>query len=68
MFQDFKKYDWVVKPILKYRSKELLLENFRTLILERALQKHKEIQQKKNEAFEEMTIEEMIEANRKSNS
>jgi uncharacterized protein YjbI with pentapeptide repeats len=60
MFGDFKKYDWVLQPILKYPNKDILLENFKSLILDRALKKHQEILIKKNKTFEEMSIEEMI--------
>jgi hypothetical protein len=59
MFDDFKKYDWVLRPIIKYRTKEELLENFTGLILERALIKLNEIDVAKNKTFEEMSIEEM---------
>lgn len=61
MFADFKKYDWVLKPILTYRTKELLTTNFRTLILDRAWEKHLELQRIKNEKFERMSVEKMLE-------
>jgi uncharacterized protein YjbI with pentapeptide repeats len=60
MFEDFKKYDWVLRPIRKYGTKEVLLANFRNVILEPALEMHKVLQRKKNEEFEAMSIEDMI--------
>ena len=68
MFVDFTKYDWVLKPVLKYRTKELLLANFKNVILERAWKKHVELQRKKNEALEAMSIEELMEKKRTEES
>jgi uncharacterized protein YjbI with pentapeptide repeats len=66
MFVDFQKYEWVLKPIIQYTTKELLLENFKDLIMERAWQKHLELQRKKTEKFETMSIKEMIEQKEKT--
>ena len=60
MFKDFNKYDWVLKPILKYRNKDVLLENFTKVILEPAWKKHLKLQRKKNEELETISIEDMI--------
>ena len=60
MFTDFKKYDWVLKPVLKYRAMAMLLENFKDLILDRAWKKHLELQRKKNEELEVISIEDML--------
>ena len=68
MFVDFTKYDWVLKPVLKYRTKELLLANFKNVILERAWKKHVELRRKKNEALEAMSIEELMEKKRTEES
>lgn len=42
---------------MKYRNKEVLLESFTKVILER---KHLELQRKKNEKLETISIEDMI--------
>ena len=60
MFMDFQAYDWVLKPVVKYSSKEELLANFGSVILERAWTKHLELQRRKNEKLQIMSIEEMI--------
>jgi hypothetical protein len=60
MFMDFKKYNWVLTPILKYRTKEVLMAHFKEAILDRAWKKRLEIQRKRNEELEVMSIEEMI--------
>lgn len=59
MFVDLMKYDWVLKPLLKYRTKETLLANFKTVILDRAWKKHLELQRKKNEGLEAIAIEQL---------
>lgn len=45
---------------MKYRNKEVLLESFTKVILERAWKKHLELQRKKNEKLETISIEDMI--------
>lgn len=60
MFVDFSKYDWVLKPILKYRTKEVLLANFRDVILEPAWRMHLALQRKKSAELDAISIEEMI--------
>jgi hypothetical protein len=59
MFGDLKKYDWVL-PLLKYRTKEELLANFKEVVLDRAWKKHVELQRKKNEELQMISIDEMI--------
>jgi hypothetical protein len=61
LFVDLMKYDWVLKPLLKYRTREVLLANFKNVILDRAWKKHLELQRKKNEALEMISIDQMIE-------
>jgi hypothetical protein len=60
MFGDLKKYDWVLKPLLKYRTKEVLLANFKEVILDRAWKKHVELQRKKNEELQMISIDQMM--------
>ena len=59
MFGDLNKYDWVLKPLLKYRSEKVLLSNFKDKILDRAWIKHLELRRRKNEALEMISIDEM---------
>jgi hypothetical protein len=59
LFEDLMKYDWVLQPLVKYRTKEVLLSNFKNVILDRAWIKHLELKRKKNEALEMISIEEM---------
>lgn len=55
MFSDLiGKYNWVLQPI-SYNSAESLIAVFKPLILERALQKHKEIQLTKNRKLETLS-------------
>lgn len=50
MFKDLaNKYNWVLKPVLKYASVAKLIQGFDKGILKRALEKHEELIEKKNE-------------------
>lgn len=60
IFVDLDKYDWVLRPILKYRTREELMDNFRTVILEPAWKKHLDLQRKKAEALATISIEDMV--------
>jgi hypothetical protein len=40
-------YDWVLDPVITYSTKENLLKGFKRGIIDRAWQKHKELQSKK---------------------
>lgn len=60
MFSDLiGKYDWVLQPI-SYSSVETLKAVFKTLILERALTKHNEIQIKKAQTIETLSADEFL--------
>ncbi|MCX9075604.1 MAG: hypothetical protein OIN88_13305, partial [Candidatus Methanoperedens sp.] len=48
MFKDLSnKYDWVLKPVLKYDSVDELKNGFEKGILKRALEKHEELMKTK---------------------
>jgi hypothetical protein len=57
MFQDLPKYDWMLKPVVTYPSVEVLLQHFKPAIIDRALQKHKELQRQRLEQIELLSIE-----------
>lgn len=59
MFENFKKYGWVLQPVLTYRTQKELLANFEALILAPAWKKHLALQRDKNAELEVMSIEEM---------
>ena len=50
----------MLKPLLKYRTKEVLLANFKEVILDRAWKKHVELQRKKNEELPMILIEQIM--------
>lgn len=60
MFMDLTKHDWVLNPILAYDTRKVLLEHFRNVILEWAWKKHLELQRKKNEDLETISIKDII--------
>jgi hypothetical protein len=62
IYTDFKKFDWVL-PLLRYPTKEVLLAHFNSKILNRALEKHRKLQRKKNKALGMISIEQMIQQN-----
>jgi hypothetical protein len=59
MYRDLMKYDWVLKPLITYRTKEILLANFKKIV-DRAWKKHLELQRKKNDELEGTPIEQII--------
>ncbi|NTW81920.1 MAG: pentapeptide repeat-containing protein [Chlorobiaceae bacterium] len=59
MFPDFQMYPWVLRPVI-YSTREELVENFRMVILNRAWQKHIELQTQRNAAFAAMSIDDII--------
>ena len=60
MFVDFMKYDWVLKPVGTYSTKEVLLANFKNAVLDPAWKKHLELRRKKGEALEVLSVEKML--------
>jgi hypothetical protein len=59
MFENFKKYKWVLQPVLAYQTRRELLANFENLILAPAWAKHIALQREKNATLEVMSIGEM---------
>lgn len=60
MFADLiGKYDWILQPV-SYKSVETLKAAFEDLILERAIQKHKEIQLKRTKTFETLSADDYL--------
>jgi uncharacterized protein YjbI with pentapeptide repeats len=60
MLTDLGKYDWVLKPVVKYRSLDLLREAFQAAIVDRAFAKHKELQSKKAQELKSVSAEEFL--------
>lgn len=60
MFGDLKKYPWVLQPVLSYQNIETLTKNFKTNILNRVWEKHKEIQKWKSRDIETVSIDQML--------
>jgi uncharacterized protein YjbI with pentapeptide repeats len=60
MYKDLTKYDWLLKPVLKYRTQGELVANFKEMILERAWRKHLELLRKKNEELEMVSIDQIL--------
>jgi uncharacterized protein YjbI with pentapeptide repeats len=54
------KYDWVLDPIISYSSVENLLKGFKRTIIDRAWEKHKELQKKKTSAVETLSIDDYL--------
>jgi len=61
MFRDLVgKFDWMLGPVIAYPSFQVLIQNFKAGILDRALKKHWELQKRKNQQIEVLSIEELV--------
>lgn len=61
MFRDLAgKFDWMLGPVIAYPSFQVLIQNFNAGILDRALKKHWELQKRKNQQIEVLSIEELV--------
>ena len=60
MFSDLAKYDWVLKPVVKYRSLDILRQAFQGAIVDRAFAMHKALQSKKAKTLETVSAEEFL--------
>ena len=60
MFSDLAKYDWVLKPVVKYGSLDILRRAFQGAIVDRAFGMHKELQSKKAKKLEAVSAEEFL--------
>jgi len=60
MFGDLRKYDWVLKPVVTYRSLDILRAAFQAAIVDRAFAKHKELQHLKAQSLSSVSAEEFL--------
>jgi uncharacterized protein YjbI with pentapeptide repeats len=61
MFRDLiGKFDWMLGPVIAYPSFQVLIQNFKAGILDRAFKKHLELQKKKNQQIEVQSIEMLV--------
>jgi uncharacterized protein YjbI with pentapeptide repeats len=61
MFRDLVgKFDWMLGPVIAYPSFQVLVQNFKAGILDRAFKKHLELQKRKNLQIEVLSIEELV--------
>ena len=57
MFSDLPQYDWVLKPVVEYRSLEKLRQSVKPAIIDRAWRKHQALQAKKTGEIKVQSIE-----------
>jgi hypothetical protein len=60
MFKDLTKYDWVLKPVVIYRTPNELLAHFKEVIVERGVRKRQELQRKRDAELELLPIDQLI--------
>ncbi len=60
MFKDLTKYEWVLKPVRAYDTKENLIEMLEEAIIKPAIQKHNELIRKKAEELEVKDIRDFL--------
>lgn len=57
MLADFKKYDWLLQPVLEYETEERLLRAFKPAIIDRAWQKHQELVARRSQKLATVSID-----------
>jgi len=62
MFRDLPKYPWVLKPVVTYPSIEELLRGFKPAVIERAWEKHQELQKQKTETTAVRSVNDFVES------
>jgi uncharacterized protein YjbI with pentapeptide repeats len=62
MFRDLPKYPWVLKPVVTYPSVEELLRGFEPAVIERAWEKHQELQKQKTETTAVRSVNDFVES------
>ena len=60
MFKDLGKYDWMLKPVISYKSREILVEVFKEAVLDRAWAKHRALELKKAQEIETVSAEDFL--------
>lgn len=60
MFKDLGKYDWMLKPVITYKSGEILAASFKEAILDRAWAKYRALELKKTQEFETLSAEDFL--------
>ena len=60
MLDDLKKYSWVLKPVLTYPSIGKLRQGFKSAILDRAWEKHYELQKARTDRMKTQSVEDFI--------
>lgn len=60
MFKDLGKYDWMLKPVISYKSREILAESFKEAVLDRAWAKHRALELKKAQEIETVSVEDFL--------
>jgi hypothetical protein len=61
MFKDLTMYDWVLKPVITYNTKEAIADGLEQAVIRPALKKHTELTSRKAEELKTRSIEEMME-------
>ena len=60
MFKDMGKYDWMPKPVITCRSREILAASFKAAVLDRAWAKHRALELKKSQEIETVSAEDFL--------
>jgi uncharacterized protein YjbI with pentapeptide repeats len=60
MLDDLKKYSWVLRPVLTYSSIAKLRQGFKSAILDRAWEKHNELQKARTDRMKTQSVEDFI--------
>ncbi len=60
MFKDLTMYDWVLKPVITYNTKQSILAGLEQAVIKPALQKHAELVSRKAEELKTKSVEDYL--------
>ena len=60
MFKDLTMFDWVLKPVITYSTRQELIDGLELVVIKPAIQKHKELIARKTEELKIRSIEEIM--------
>ena len=64
MFSDLGKYEWMLKPVIRYSSADNIAYGFKQVIIDRAWSKRQELQARKAQTIKTESIEEYMNRNK----
>jgi hypothetical protein len=60
MFRDLTMYDWVLKPVITYETKQSMIDGLEQAVVKPALQKHAELVSRKADELKTKSVEDYL--------